>query len=147
MSDKKFADQPKTLWMADQLEEDQELLEVSRSEIAAELRQLHGEHLEDQTVIAVWRGRTLRAEQQRDELAARIAKDDRVLRSSVPERWKGCTSHVGAAQSYIAELESDRDELLQALKWCLEKGSRWHPCDPTVVAARSAIAKATGATQ
>lgn len=30
---------------------------------------------------------------------------DRVLRSSVPERWKGCASPVGAVQSYIAELE------------------------------------------
>lgn len=30
---------------------------------------------------------------------------DRVLRSSVPERWKGCTSPIGAVQSYIAELE------------------------------------------
>jgi len=47
----------------------------------------------------------------------------------------------------LDSMTAQRDELLQALKWCLEKGSRWHPCDPTVVAARSAIAKATGATQ
>jgi len=44
----------------------------------------------------------------------------------------------------LDSMTAQRDELLQALKWCLEKGSRWHPCDPTVVAARSAIAKATG---
>lgn len=37
-------------------------------EVADELRRLHAEHIEDQGVIAVWRGRTLRAEQQRDEL-------------------------------------------------------------------------------
>jgi hypothetical protein len=33
------------------------------------------------------------------------AEWDRLLRASVPERWKGCTSPVGAVQSYIAELE------------------------------------------
>ena len=37
-------------------------------EAAAELRRLHAEHVEDQNVIAVWRGRAMRAEQQRDEL-------------------------------------------------------------------------------
>lgn len=91
--------QPEALRMADELESCGCLAdEAIYDNAAAELRRLH-------TV-----------EQQRDELAARIAKDDRVLRSSVPERWKGCTSPVGAAQSYIAELESDRDELLAALK-------------------------------
>lgn len=39
------------------------------------------------------------------ELEAALATQDRILRSSVPERWKGCTSPVGSAQSYIAELE------------------------------------------
>ena len=37
-------------------------------------------------------------------------------------------------------------DLLEALTAVLKKGSRWHPCDPVVVAARAAIAKATGAT-
>ena len=32
---------------------------------------------------------------------------DRLLRCSVPDRWKSCTSPVGAVQSYIAELEAD----------------------------------------
>jgi hypothetical protein len=36
------------------------------------LRSLLNEHAEDQGVIAVWRGRTLRAEQQRDELLAAL---------------------------------------------------------------------------
>ena len=36
--------------------------------VSAELRRLHAEHEEDQGVIAVWRGRTLRAEAQRDVL-------------------------------------------------------------------------------
>lgn len=38
-------------------------------------------------------------------LDAELADQDRLLRASVPDRWKGCTSPVGAAQSYIAELE------------------------------------------
>ena len=40
--------------------------------------------------------------------------------------------------------ERQRDALLEALKACLEKGSRWHPCDPVVIQAKSAIAKAIG---
>ncbi len=45
------------------------------------------------------------AERCRDRLKAMLADDDRILRSSVPERWKHTTSPVGAVQSYIAELE------------------------------------------
>ena len=33
-------------------------------------------------------------------------------------------------------------ELLDALKACLKKGARWHPADPAVLGAISAIAKA-----
>ena len=33
-------------------------------------------------------------------------------------------------------------ELLEALKACLKKGARWHPADPVVLGAISAIAKA-----
>ena len=58
---------------------------------------------------------------ERDALQARLTaaderadEDDMVLRSSVPERHKGCTSPVGAVQSYIAELEG-RADLLEAL--------------------------------
>jgi hypothetical protein len=43
---------------------------------------------------------------------------DRILRASVPDHWKGCTSPIGSVQSYIAELEQaliaqgvDLDEL------------------------------------
>lgn len=39
-------------------------------------------------------------------LDAALDDQDRVLRSSVPERWKDCTSPVGAVQGYIAELEA-----------------------------------------
>lgn len=41
----------------------------------------------------------------------RADEEDRILRSSVPERHKGCTSPVGAVQSYIAELEGRADVL------------------------------------
>jgi len=38
----------------------------------------------------------------------------------------------------------DREKILvDALKACLKKGSRWHPCDPVVVQARAAL-KAVG---
>ena len=45
------------------------------------------------------------------ELEKQLADWDRILRASVPERWKLCTSPVGAVQSYIGELE----QRLQAL--------------------------------
>ena len=41
---------------------------------------------------------------------------DRLMRASVPDQWKSCTSPVGAVQSYIAELEAANAELLEALK-------------------------------
>lgn len=44
----------------------------SESDSSAELRHLQAEHVEDQGVIAVWRGRTLRAEAQRDALLEAI---------------------------------------------------------------------------
>jgi hypothetical protein len=37
-----------------------------------------------------------------------------------------------------------RDAVVEALKKCLAKGSRWHPCDPVVVEARAALAKIEG---
>lgn len=37
-----------------------------------------------------------------------------------------------------------RAELIDALKACLEKGKRWHPCDPVVVKAQEAIKRAEG---
>lgn len=43
-----------------------------------------------------------------------------------------------------ARLIAAAPELLDALLSCLEKGSRWHPCDPVVIKARSVIAKAIG---
>lgn len=43
-----------------------------RSKAAAELRRRSAEHEEDQRVIAVWRGRTQRAEAQRDALLAAL---------------------------------------------------------------------------
>lgn len=124
--------QPEALRLADALDKlarDTGFTSGNIVNTAAELRRLHA------------------VEQQRDELAARIAKDDRVLRSSVPERWKGCASHVGAAQSYIAELESDRDELLAALIGMVDYYGTASANLDELHKARAAIAKATGATQ
>ena len=63
-------DKPEALRLADELDGIPlaDMTEALADDAAAELRRLHAEHTEDQTVIAVWRGRTLRAEQQRDEL-------------------------------------------------------------------------------
>jgi len=64
-----MSDQPEALRLADALEVDKwHISGVTAQSAADELRRLHAEHIEDQGVIAVWRGRTLRAEQQRDEL-------------------------------------------------------------------------------
>jgi hypothetical protein len=46
-----------------------------------------------------------------DELIAEVEGTDRLLRASVPDRWKDCTSPVGAVQSYIAELEAEVERL------------------------------------
>lgn len=46
-------------------------------------------------------------------------------------------------QEANARLIAAAPELLEALQACIEKGNRWHPCDPVVVHARAAIAKAT----
>ena len=56
-------EQPTALRLADELE-----MWTLGEPAAAELRRLSAEHEEDQRVIAVWRGRTQRAEAQRDAL-------------------------------------------------------------------------------
>jgi hypothetical protein len=53
---------------------------------------------------------------ERDRLRADIKEDSRILRSSVPERWKQTESAVGAAQSYIVELEVEKAALITALR-------------------------------
>lgn len=53
-------------------------------------------------------GEYVRFVDAQSELAAfweELATQDRVLRASVPDRHKGCTSPVGAVQSYIVDLE------------------------------------------
>jgi len=67
--------QPGALWLADALAAWEWSSDGRYGKAAAELRRLHEveqEHIKDQSVIAVWRGRTLRAEQQRDELLAAL---------------------------------------------------------------------------
>ena len=73
---------------------------------------------------------------------------DYMLRCSVPDRWKSCTSPVGAVQSYIAELEVSNAGLLAALKALVQQVERGdfdhigadHP-DSAIHAARAAINK------
>ena len=38
-----------------------------------------------------------------------------------------------------ADLEAENARLREALIACLEKGKRWHPCDPVVVKANAAL--------
>lgn len=51
------------------------------------------------------------AEQVRQAQRDAVEADRRILLSSVPDRWKDCTSAVGAVQSYIAELEAEIADL------------------------------------
>ena len=62
-----MSEKPEALRLADLLESDF-IRSPTMLNAAAELRRLHQEHEEDQKVIAVWRGRTQRAEAQRDAL-------------------------------------------------------------------------------
>jgi chromosome segregation ATPase len=55
---------------------------------------------------------------KRGELEAKISTWDRILRESVPEEHKDCTSPVGSVQSYIVELEA---KLAQAVELALEE--------------------------
>jgi hypothetical protein len=65
---------------------------------------LHGANLE--SLHTFYTADQMR-EYARAALAMRQPQDDgdRILRSSVPDRYKACTSPIGAVQSYIAELE------------------------------------------
>ena len=62
--------------------------------------------------------RRLEAEAEVQALRSELQKNDRMLRASVSDQWKGCTSPVGAVQAYIAELEAE----LQALRGAVPSG-------------------------
>lgn len=53
---------------------------------------------------------------------------------------------IQVQQCVIVDMRAQRDGLLEALKACLVKGNRWHPCDPVVTQASAAIAKVKGGT-
>ena len=53
---------------------------------------------------------------------------------------------VDAAQKR-SRLIAAAPELLEALQGMIAKATKWHPTDPVLVAARAAIAKATGETK
>ncbi len=56
------------------------------------------------------------------------------------ERIKALEGDVTNRQAALIVTQSKRIvELEGALRDCLEKGSRWHPCDPVVVQARALL--------
>ena len=58
------------------------------------------------------------------------------LRELADMKYQSHTAHAPAAMSQAA----DRiDALEECLLECLNKGSRWHPCDPVVVKARALL--------
>ena len=95
--------QPEALRLADRLE-GRWALHPEMQEAAAELRRLVAEHEEDQRVIAVWRGRTQRAEAQRDALlAALIGCRDRFFPVDQPKRdrdlmWEPVNAAIKAVE-------------------------------------------------
>ncbi len=53
--------------------------------------------------------------------------------------------HVETEEDFAnARLIAAAPEMYEALKACLEKGAKWHPCDPVVVNARAILAKIEG---
>lgn len=95
------------------------------------------------------------------EPVGKLAEWDRILRASVPERWKHCTSPVGAVQSYIAELERatqaaapdaedareqqpDDADNLSVMLWLLRRLPRAYENPPHIVQAIQRLAKRTG---
>lgn len=84
---------PLALHLADCLDYDEFDVVEDSQRTAAELRRLYQENEEDQGVIAVWRGRTQRAEAQRDQLleALKLALSSHgVMLTSYPpqDAWK-----------------------------------------------------------
>lgn len=68
------------------------------------------------------------------------------LRPGVLQEVAACgpTEAGREQQEANARLISAAPQLLEAVRLCLKKGSRWHPCDPALKAAQAALAKATG---
>ena len=76
-------------------------------ETAAELRRLSAEHEEDQRVIAVWRGRTQRAEAQRDALLE--ALKDAMQWFSRLQDWSGTGDpNLEMYRAAIAAVEGEK---------------------------------------
>ena len=86
--------------------------EQQAQQAAVEMRRLYQEHEEDQGVIAVWRGRTQRAEAQRDQLQ----EENERLRLIVPEVLEDLNDKLCEENE---RLTAQRDQLLEALKLAL----------------------------
>ena len=78
------------------------------SQAAAELRRLSAEHEEDQRVIAVWRGRTQRAEAQRDALLEALRKIAAIENKTVGSDWEEIEEARDTARAAIAKAEGEK---------------------------------------
>lgn len=63
------------------------------------------------------------------------ARQHAVLRSDYAAR-----DEILDVQIWVHELAEREKALTDALKACLVRGNRWHPCDPVVKKARAALA-------
>lgn len=75
--------------------------------VEAELRRLHAEIAENESVINVWRGRTQRAEAERDALFQIVEAIEMALKMGIPafEVLRASSSIRGEMQSVIAKVK------------------------------------------
>lgn len=66
-------------------------------------------------------------------------------RSVHKQGWDAAIEAMREVKAATAAQPDINVELLTSLKACLDKGSRWHPCDPVVAQARAVIARAEDA--
>ncbi len=59
------------------------------------------------------------------------ANDERILRDTIPDRYRDCVSPIGAAQSYIADLEMalqgilDHDDAEECQECAIGQSDAW----------------------
>lgn len=73
-----------------------------------------------------------------------MTKKIKLLGASVYIGESGCAVMDDDESGRVAHLISAAPDLLEALQECMQKGKRWHPCDPVVLKAQAAISKALG---
>lgn len=68
-----------------------------------------------------------------------ITRRIRLCESEVPAQVVLEHAMQAYATQARADLEAENKRLREALIACLEKGKRWHPCDPVMVKANAAL--------